>query len=90
MSYLVAVSPRLAVPQSVNSQVERHIRDLRTRSQEYAGIIHFLPFLMNGKKLRGKVERELRKPIAFVDLSHNTDSLERKFAHYGERRVRLF
>lgn len=88
LKYLVAVSPRIVVP-DLNSQVQRYARSLRSASQDYEGIIQFLPFLMNGKKLRDKIEKEIRKPIAFVDLSYNSDSLERRFGEYGNNCERI-
>jgi hypothetical protein len=59
------------------SSIVQYARNLRAQTDVYEGIIHFLPFQMNGKRVREVLQKEL--PIDFVNIPVNPRFLEAKY-----------
>ncbi len=77
---LVGVSSKAILPDVRKNKIKNYTNKIKPKIQEYEGIIQFLPFQMNGKKVRENLAREL--DIAFVNLKYDSGSLERRFRQY--------
>jgi len=77
---LVGVSAELIVPDTRKSSLMNYTRKIRSRLNGHSGLVHFLPFQMNGKEVRAVLEREL--DIALINLPYDHGSLERRYRQY--------
>ncbi len=82
---LVRLSAGLIIPDTRKSSLEvyaKRVNGQMERSPDrYSGLIHFLPFLINGKAVRAVLEREMN--VTFINLPYDERSLERRFRQYG-------
>ena len=77
---VVSVAPELVIPDQRKNAVQKYARQIRREMDDNSGVIQFMPFQMNGKKLRNYLKDEL--PIQFVNLPYDKKSLERRFYEY--------
>ncbi len=82
-SYIVGISPRELMVDTRKSTILKYSRSLKSKCDNFKtheGIILFLPYMMNGNKIRQSLEKEI--PVAFVNLGYDSNSLERRFRKY--------
>lgn len=77
---LVGVSAELITPDTRKSALLDYARKAKAQLHGNFGIIHFLPFQMNGKEVRSVLEREL--DIALINLPYDRAALERRYRQY--------
>lgn len=79
------ISPELMVQDTSKNQIEQYSSKIKRRLPENnLGIIYFLPFQMNGDRIREIFQRNLE--VRFVNLPYNQNSLERRFRESNKAR----
>ncbi|MEK6961383.1 MAG: hypothetical protein AABX47_09515 [Nanoarchaeota archaeon] len=80
---LVCVSAEMIIPDTRKSSLLNYTRKIKTHLGGHSGLIHFLPFQMNGKEVRAILEREL--DIALINLPYDRAALERRYRQHSTR-----